>query len=63
MNNVSIKIMLNICLKNGEVIDNVEFLERFVKALNLCENDICIMDRAGYLDYIQPLFEIKANQS
>ena len=46
--------------KNGEVIDNVEFLERFVKALNLCENDICIMDRAGYLDYIQPLFENKA---
>lgn len=45
--------------KNGEVIDNVEFLERFVKALNLCENDICIMDRAGYLDYIQPLFENK----
>lgn len=27
--------------KNGEVIDNVEFLERFVKTLNLCENDIC----------------------
>lgn len=24
-----------------------------------CENDICIMDRAGYLDYIQPLFENK----
>lgn len=45
--------------KNGEVIDNVEFLERFVKTLNLCENDICIMDRAGYLDYIQPLFENK----
>lgn len=47
--------------KNGEVIDNVEFLERFVKTLNLCENDICIMDRAGYLDYIQPLFENKGN--
>ena len=45
--------------KNGEVIDNVAFVERFVKALNLCENDICIMDRAGYLDYIQPLFENK----
>lgn len=45
--------------KNGEIIDNVAFVERFVKALNLCENDICIMDRAGYLDYIQPLFENK----
>lgn len=49
--------------KNGEVIDNVEFLERFVKTLNLCENDICIMDRAGYLDYIQPLFENKGKSS
>lgn len=49
--------------KNGEVIDNVEFLERFVKTLNLCENDICIMDRAGYLDYIQPLFENKGKLS
>lgn len=45
--------------KNGEVIDNVAFVERFIKELNLCENDICIMDRAGYLDYIQPLFENK----
>lgn len=33
--------------------------EQQVKTLNLCENDICIMDRAGYLDYIQPLFENK----
>ena len=45
--------------KNGEVIDNVAFVERFIKELNLCENDICIIDRAGYLDYIQPLFENK----
>lgn len=45
--------------KNGEVIDNVAFIERFVKALDLCENDACIMDRAGYLDYIQPLFDNK----
>lgn len=39
--------------KNGEVIDNVEFLERFVKALNLCENDVQILAAAalhgGYL--------------
>ncbi|WP_456056832.1 glycosyltransferase [Agathobacter sp.] len=43
--------------KESEIIDNIGFVERFVKALDLCENDVCIMDRAGYLDYMQPLFE------
>lgn len=30
--------------KNGEVIDNVEFLERFVKTLNLCQPYIFIIN-------------------
>lgn len=33
--------------KNGEVIDNVEFLERFVKALNLCQHGKCSTKRAN----------------
>ena len=63
MNNVSNKDNVEYLFKNGEVIDNVEFLERFVKTLNLCENDICIMDRADILIIYSLFLKIKANQS
>lgn len=42
---------------DGQVMDNQEFVIYFIKKLALNENDICIMDRGGYLDYIRPLFE------
>lgn len=42
---------------NGQVMDNQELLIYFIKQLALNENDICILDRGGYLDYLRPLFE------
>lgn len=44
---------------SGKIIDSVEFTDQFVMALKLNENDICMMDRAGYFNFQSSLFKYK----
>lgn len=44
---------------NGDKADTFGFMELFVQNLNLTENDICILDRAGYMEFTSALFRYK----
>lgn len=44
---------------NGKTMDTDEFVDYFVKSLKLGEEDICIMDRAGYFNFQRSLFRYK----
>jgi accessory Sec system glycosylation protein GtfA len=41
---------------NGEVCSKGEFLLIFMQSLHFCEDDLIIIHRPGYLDFIEPLF-------
>lgn len=41
---------------NGENLSLEEFLGKFIKELRLTEDDIVLIDRPAYLDYVQALF-------
>lgn len=45
---------------DGEKVDSVGFMEKFIQKLNLTKEDTCILDRAGYMDFTQSLFRYKA---
>lgn len=45
--------------QNGDKADTIGFMEQFVQKLKLTEKDICILDRAGYMDFTQSLFRYK----
>lgn len=42
---------------NGMYYNRRQFLEFFIKNLNLKEDDVVLIDRPSYMDYIQPLLE------
>lgn len=44
---------------NGEKIDSIGFMEKFIQALEFTKEDICILDRAGYMDFTPALFRYK----
>ena len=44
-------------LSNGECLSKYEIVERFVDELSLTEEDIVIVDRPSYMNYVQSLFE------
>lgn len=44
---------------NGNTMDTDEFVDYFVKSLRLNEEDVCIMDRAGYFEFQNSLIKYK----
>ena len=45
---------------DGEKVDFVGVMEKFIQRLNLTKEDTCILDRAGYFEFTQVLFKYKA---
>lgn len=46
---------------DGEKLDAVGFMDKFIQKLNLTKEDVCILDRAGYMDFTQSLFRYKGS--
>lgn len=42
---------------NGENLSSEEFLGKFIRELALTEDDIVFIDRPGYMEYVQALFQ------
>ncbi len=42
---------------NGLILTKYQFLEEFIKKLDLTEEDMVLFDRPSYLPYVQPLFQ------
>lgn len=46
---------------NGEKVDLAHFWIKVIQKLNLTKEDICILDRASYFEFTQPLFTYGRN--
>lgn len=44
---------------DGRILTKTEFIEEFMKKLDLSEQDIILVDRFAQFDYVQPLFQWK----
>lgn len=45
----------------GDTYTRYQFMEKFMQKLELTENDMILVDRPSYLDFVQPMFRYKGN--